>query len=166
MKDLGSFLKRARISNGVSLDEASSDLSLSITQLENIESGNTKAFKDIYDLKENIITYTKYLGLDPVEVLDVFNEFLFEKTSKISLKDIKEAEKKEHTKNKEEKKEIRSPYTIIRKRRLSIWPILLWFSIILLIASICLMIISNITKDDVRKTELKACGEDIYEFTN
>ena len=55
MKELGSFLKRARISNGVSLDEAASDLSLSITQLENIESGNTKAFRDIYELKEHII---------------------------------------------------------------------------------------------------------------
>ena len=65
MKELGSYLKRTRISNGVSLEEAASDISLSVTQLENIEIGNTKAFKDIYELKEYIIMYAKYLGLNP-----------------------------------------------------------------------------------------------------
>ncbi|MCI8548605.1 MAG: helix-turn-helix domain-containing protein [Bacilli bacterium] len=165
MKELGSFLKRARISNGVSLDEAASDLSLSITQLENIESGNTKAFRDIYELKEHIITYTKYLGLNPDEVLDVFNEFLFEKTSKISLQDIREAEQKEVSKTNEEKRDIRSPYTLIRRRKINIWPILIWFSIILLITSIALIIIKNISKEEIRKTELKPLWEDIYEFT-
>lgn len=165
MKELGSFLKRARISNGVSLDEAASDLSLSITQLENIEGGNTKAFKDIYELKEHMISYTKYLGLNPEEVLDVFNEFLFEKTSKISLDDIREAEQKEANKIQEEKKEIKSPYTLIRRRKLNIWPILIWFAIILLIASIALLIIKNISKEEIRKTELKPLWEDTYEFT-
>ncbi len=89
MKELGSYLKRTRISNGVSLEEASADISLSVTQLENIEIGNTKAFKDIYELKDYIIIYAKYLGLNPDEVIDTFNEFLFEKTSKISLEDIR-----------------------------------------------------------------------------
>ena len=166
LKELGSYLKRARISNGVSLEEASSDLSLSITQLENIESGNTKAFKDIYELKEYISTYAKYLGLNPDEVIDVFNEFLFEKTSKISLQDIKEAEKKELLKEKENKAKIKSPYTIIRKRKLNMWPLIIWFGVILIVISIMLIIIKNINKEPVRNTELKAHMEDLYELTN
>ena len=54
VKELGDYLKRTRIDNGVSLAEAAEDLDLSTTQLENIESGNVKAFKDVYDLKEDI----------------------------------------------------------------------------------------------------------------
>ena len=103
MKDLGSYLKRTRISNGVSLEEAADDMELSVTQLENIESGNTRAFKDIYKLKEYVSIYAKYLGLDSNLVIDTFNDFLFEKTSKISISDIKEAQKKAIQKEKEEK---------------------------------------------------------------
>ena len=103
MKDLGSYLKRTRISNGVSLEEAAGDMELSIAQLENIEGGNTRAFKDIYKLKEYIKFYAKYLGLDPDVVMDTFNEFLFEKTSKISLEDIKEAQERAIVKEREEK---------------------------------------------------------------
>ena len=50
MKELGEYLKRTRISNGVSITEACEDLEFSTSQLENIESGNVKAFKDIYEL--------------------------------------------------------------------------------------------------------------------
>ena len=94
MKELGDYLKRTRISNGVSLAEAAEDLDLSTVQLENIESGNIKAFKDVYDLKEDVRQYAKYLGLNPEKVIDEFNGFLFEHTSKISLDDIKMARKK------------------------------------------------------------------------
>lgn len=165
MKELGGYLKRTRISNGVSLEEASSDISLSQTQLENIESGNTKAFKDIYELKEYISAYAKYLGLNSDEVIDTFNEFLFEKTSKISLADIKEAEKRESKKIKEEKPKIKSPYTIIYKRKINIWPIIIWMAIILIVISICLIIIKNIGEEPIRKTELKYSWEEIHEST-
>ena len=47
MKELGSYLKDTRINNGVSLEEAADDLELSVAQLENIECGNTRAFKDV-----------------------------------------------------------------------------------------------------------------------
>ena len=66
-------------------------MNISLTLLENIELGNTKAFKDIYELREYVKNYAKYLGLDPNMVNDSFNEFLFEKTSKISLEDISKA---------------------------------------------------------------------------
>ena len=94
MKELGDYLKRTRISNGVSIAEAAEDLDLSTVQLENIESGNVKAFKDVYALKEDVRQYAKYLGLNPEKVIDEFNGFLFEHTSKISLEDIKMAQKK------------------------------------------------------------------------
>ena len=47
MKELGSYLRRTRIENGVNLEEAADDMNISVTQLENIESGNTRAFKDV-----------------------------------------------------------------------------------------------------------------------
>lgn len=88
MKELGEYLKHTRISNGVSM-EAAEDLELSTSQLENIENGNVRAFKDVYGLKQYIYQYAKYLGLNPEKVVDEFNGFLFEHTSKISLDDIK-----------------------------------------------------------------------------
>ncbi len=162
MKDLGSFLKRTRIKNGVSLDEAAEDLELSTVQLENIEMGNSKAFKDIYNLREYVKMYAKYLGLDINIVNDTFNEFLFEKTSKISLDDIKEAQKKREEKN---TKKIKSPYTIARRKRINLWPILIWLGVVILIVSISLMVIRNINKEPVRNSELMGSGEDFYEFT-
>ena len=38
MKELGEYLKRTRISNGVSIAEAAEDLELSTSHIENIES--------------------------------------------------------------------------------------------------------------------------------
>ena len=64
MKELGEILKRARIKNGVSLTEACEDLELSTSHLENIESGNVRAFKDVYELRDYVKSYAKYLGLD------------------------------------------------------------------------------------------------------
>ena len=86
MKELGEYLKRTRISNGVSLTEACEDLEFSTSHLENIESGNVRAFKDVYELKEDIKVYAKYLGLDSEKVIDEFNNFLFQHTSKMKKK--------------------------------------------------------------------------------
>ena len=94
LKELGEFLKEARENNGVSIEEASEDLGLSPNSLDNIENGNVRAFNDMYTLKNNVRDYAKYLGLDPNQVLDEFNDFLFEHTSKISLNDIIEAQNK------------------------------------------------------------------------
>lgn len=52
MKELGEHLKETRIKHGVSLEEAASDLNVSTDLLENLESANTKAFKDVYDIKK------------------------------------------------------------------------------------------------------------------
>ena len=162
MKELGAYLKRTRVSNGVNIAEAAEDLDLSVPELENIESGNVKAFKDLYELKQNIKTYAKYLGLDPEKVVDQFNGFLFEHTSKISIEDIKKAQKKEEDK---QEKKIRSPYTKEYKPKTSKLPIFLvimCFFIILI--AVILVIMSHNKKAPTRTTEL--FGEEIrYEFT-
>ena len=115
MNDIGEALKYARESSGVSLNEASKDLSIKPEILENIEDGRTGAFKDIYELKEYIASYAKYLGLDEKNLIDEFNEYMFEYTSKIPIKEI---EKTIELKIKEEKKDdkVISPYTKTNKK--------------------------------------------------
>ena len=108
MKDIGAKLKEARESVDITVEEASSDLKVSKSQIENIEAGNLEAFQDIFYLKYFIRDYAKYLGLNYDELVDEFNEYLFDYTSKISLTEIEEASKKED----EKKDKIRSPYTI------------------------------------------------------
>ncbi len=117
MKELGEYLKETRELNGVELEEAADDLEIEKFELENIEEGNVRAFRDVLSMKEIVKEYAKYLGLDPEKVIDEFNDFLFEHTSKISLEDIMEAAKE---KDKEEKeKKVHSPYTKIKKRKIN-----------------------------------------------
>ena len=112
MKELGEYLKEHREANSVGLEEASEDLNISKEELENIEEGNIRAFKDVLGLKVKIKSYAKYLGLDPEEVLDEFNDFMFEHTSKISLADILEASKK-----KDEEQQKQNSFTIYQNKK-------------------------------------------------
>ena len=163
MKELGEYLKRTRISNGVSIAEAAEDLELSTYHIENIESGNVRAFKDVYNLKEQIKLYAKYLGLNPEKVVDEFNGFLFEHTSKISLDDIKAAQKKQE----EKERKTRSPYTIEYKRKISFWYIVAGILAFLLLILIIYLVVSSANKAPTQVEELKPYGrrEYIYEFT-
>lgn len=154
MKELGEYLKRTRISNGVSLTEACEDLDFSTTQLENIESGNVRAFKDVYELRDSVKNYAKYLGLDADKVVDEFNGFLFQHTSRISLEDIRAAQKKKEELL--EEKRVKSPYTIEHKERISLWPVISILLAIVFITLIVLVIVSNINKHEDRTDELKS----------
>ena len=160
VKELGDYLKRTRIDNGVSLAEAAEDLDLSTTQLENIESGNVKAFKDVYDLKEDIRQYAKYLGLNPEKVIDEFNGFLFEHTSKISLEDIRMAQKKME----EEEKKVTSPYTKEYKKKISPWPFVLAIVFICLLSLILYIVISTINKAPERSSELMPLERELCDY--
>lgn len=115
MKELGEYLKETRENNCVGIEEAAEDLGVSINIIENIENGNTRAFRDMYDLKDRVKDYAKYLGLNPDEVIDEFNDFFFEHTSKIKLSDILEAEEKQKSKPVEG---VVSPYTQIKEKKI------------------------------------------------
>ena len=162
MKELGEYLKEHREANSVGLEEVSEDLNISKEELENIEEGNIRAFKDVLELKVKIKSYAKYLGLDPEEVLDEFNDFMFEHTSKISLSDILEASKK---KDEEQKKQIRSPYTKIRKKKVKVKGILIFVTACLVVILMLMLLIKIIKpKDPVINQELSSGGVK-YEFT-
>lgn len=107
MKEIGEIFSEKRKEIGITIDEMSKDLKIDKLLIENLEEGNIKAFKDIVELKDIIISLSKYLGLDGDSIIDDLNDYLFEKTSKISVDDIKSI----YSKEKEEKK-IKSPYTI------------------------------------------------------
>lgn len=154
MKELGIYLKKTRISNGVSLEEAAKDIDISVVELENIEKGNTRAFKDIYRMKEYVRIYAKYLGLNPDKVTDDFNEFIFEHTSKLSLDDIKSA--RDNEKEKQDKNKIKSPYTIEHKPKVNYKPIIVIATIILVLIIITLVILGKASSTTPRTSELKS----------
>lgn len=162
MKELGEYLKEHRESNSVGLEEASEDLNISKEELENIEEGNIRAFKDVLGLKVKIKSYAKYLGLDPEEVLDEFNDFMFEHTSKISLSDILEASKK---KDEEQQKQIHSPYTKIRKKKINVKGISIFITACIIVLLMILLLFKLIEpKEPVINQELSSGGVK-YEFT-
>lgn len=143
MKEIGIKLKEERENMGISIEEAAEDLKVKKIQIENIEDGNMDAFKDVFYLKYFIRDYSKYLGLNYEDMVDEFNEYLFDYTSKISIDDIKQAQAKDKKSNKNEKKEnkIMSPYTIEKRNKLMIPSFLIYLGFFLLISIIILVII-------------------------
>ena len=142
LDSIGEKLKEARISSGVNLKEASEDLGIKEVILENIESGSIGCFKDIYELKDYIVNYAKYLGLDGAKLIDEFNEYLFEYTSKIPLKEI---EKKVSEQQKEKVEErIVSPYTKPMKKYPSKYYIALYTVLILIAIGIIIWSIMTV----------------------
>lgn len=141
MKDIGLKLKEARESIGVSVEEVAEDLKVRASQIENIEAGNSDAFKDIFNLKYLIRDYSKYLGLNKEDLIDEFNEYLFDVTSRISLDDIKKAKKERN-----DAKRIKSPYTI-DKKSIPVYKIIL-VCFILFLLTIIFLIVSSLNKTD------------------
>ena len=111
MKEIGEEFKEKREEIGITIEEVANDLNKDTLLIESLENGNHKVFKDILELKDMVKSYAKYLGLDDEKLLGELDDFLFEKTSKISIEDIKERLKQEQEKKKNEKK-VRTPYTI------------------------------------------------------
>ena len=140
---IGKTFAEAREKTGVSLEEASADIQIKSVILENIEEGNIGSFKDIFELKEYLSTYAKYLGLDEKKILDEFNEYMFEYTSKIPLKDI---EKKVMEQNKEKDADpIVSPYTKPMKKYPMKYYIILYVVLIFLAIVVIFWSIHQIT---------------------
>ena len=129
MDEISEVLKSTREMSGVSIEEVSKDLEIPILILNQIEDGNIGAFKDIFELKKYISNYAKYLGLDADKIVDEFNEYVFETTSKIPVKDI-EKEIEENTKGNEEK--VFSPYTRHEKKPNNVLYVLVYVLIVIL----------------------------------
>ena len=170
MKEIGEFLKSVRMGNGVSLEEAAEDLNFSVVQLENIEDGNIRAFKDVFALRELVKEYGKYLGVKTDEIIDEFNDFMFEHTSKISLDDILEARKLAKEKE-EEKPKVVSPYTSIRTPKFSLdnlklKTILILIGIVLVVFLGVFIVFKISNSGESISSELKGRSvEDVYECT-
>lgn len=148
MNEIGELLRSTREESGVSLEEASVDLEIKTLILENIEDGNIGCFKDIFVLKDYIYDYSKYLGLEPDKIIDEFNEYLFEYTSKIPLEDIEKA-MKEQQKDEVLDKKIVSPYTNSTKKTNNILVISLIVALVVLVGLVVFWSISQIAVDSM-----------------
>lgn len=160
MKEIGEKLKSTRENMGISLEEISEDIKLTVKQLTDIEEGNKEAFKDVFELKTFIRDYSKYLGLDYEKMIEDFNEYLFDYTSKISIEDIKKSNKKE----KKDVNKIVSPYTIERKAQRTIPRYLIIILIVLFVGIIVsTIVLLRKEKEDENKNVI-SMGECYYEF--
>lgn len=130
MKNIGIKLKDKREENGLSIEEVAEDLKMRPSQISSIEEGKVEDFKDVFYLKYFIRDYAKYLGLDSSKIVDEFNEYLFDMTSKIPI-DLIEKAKIEKKKS----KELSSPYTREDNKKIKVPKLifLIIFSILLII---------------------------------
>ncbi len=111
MKEIGNIFKEKREEIGITIEEVANDLNVDVVLIENLEGGNDKVFKDVLEVKKIISSYSKYLDIEDLNILEEYNDYLFEKTSKINPADIREKLNRVQT----EEREIKSPYTIIEK---------------------------------------------------
>lgn len=144
MNEIGELLRSTREESGVSLEEASGDLEIKTLILENIEDGNIGCFKDIFVLKDYIYNYAKYLGLEPDKIIDEFNEYLFEYTSKIPLEDIEKAMQEQQKEEVIEEK-IVSPYTNSTKKEDNKIIVLIVIALALLVVLVVVWSVRQIT---------------------
>lgn len=164
MKEIGTIFKEKREEIGIKVEEAANDMEITVAQLENLEDGNVNAFKDIFFLKELIKKYAVYLNVDKDEVLDEFNDFVFNFTSRIPVEEIEQKVKEIEKQNeKETRKRISSPYTRkkVRKAKLKL---VSYFSIITVILVCLTIILLNMFLSKQKELNFNI-GSEIYEFT-
>ena len=165
MKEIGEKLKEARESMGITIEEAANDLKIRASQVESIEDGDKDAFKDIFYLKMFIKNYSKYLGLDYDKMVEEFNEYLFDFTSKISIEDIRKAEKEQKKKSKKLKTvKIASPYTV-EKQEKQVPRFLIILGIVILIVIVVYVMVLVLTNkpEEITNTIVKE-GSVLNEF--
>ena len=144
MKNIGLKLKEKREENGLSIEEVAEDLKMRPSQITNIEEGKKDDFKDIFYLKYFIRDYAKYLGLDSEKIIDEFNEYLFDETSKIPIDIIEQAKKEK----KEDTEELSSPYTKKEKNKIKIPKIIIGLFILIILIIVGYIIASNYKGND------------------
>ena len=166
MIEIGEKLKEARESMGITVEEAAGDLKIRPAQIESIEEGDKEAFKDVFYLKMFIINYSKYLGIDYDEMVEEFNEYLFDFTSKISIEDIKKAEKDQRKKEKKLKSvKIASPYTV-EKQQKQVPRFLIILGIVLIVVILVYVIVLLLTNkpETISNTIVRSEGGEINEL--
>lgn len=114
MEEIAELLRETREESGISIEEVSKDLNINELVLKNIEEGHIGAFKDIFEIKSYILDYAKYLGLDEDKILNGFNEYLFEYTSKIPVSEIEKTIKMNKV---EDDEKVVSPYTVTKTQK-------------------------------------------------
>jgi len=144
MIEIGLKLKEKREENGVSVEEVSEDLKVRPSQIINLEEGKRENFNDVVFLKYFIRDYAKYLGLNSEELVDEFNEFLFDYTSKIPLEEIEKAKL-----NNINQKEISSPYTNTNSTKKE-FKIVFAIVVVLVLLIIGYFVISNIDNNEFK----------------
>ncbi len=152
MKEIGEKLSKKRIESGVSLNEAAEDLNYNVSQLEAIEQGNFKNFKDIFILKCIVGDYAKYLGFDSDEIIDEFNDYVFESTSKIPLDDIQKASK---IKEKNQDDKIISPYTMTEKKNNTVIIVLISIIVVLVLTAVAIFYYNSTITNNRESSNLK-----------
>ena len=148
MKNIGLKLKDKREENGLSIEEVAEDLKMRHSQISSIEEGKTEDFKDVFYLKYFIRDYAKYLGLDSERILDEFNEYLFDMTSKIPIELIKEAKK-----DKNENNDTISPYTK-ESSKIKVPKIIIGLAAIVILIVVGYFIVSNYKGNDFSDNDI------------
>ncbi len=165
MKDIGNIFKEKREEIGVKLEEAASDLDITVAQLENLEDGNINAFKDIFFLKELIKKYATYLNVDGEKMIEEFNDFVFDFTSRIPVDEIEQKVKEiEKINEKETRKRISSPYTRKKVRKAKM-KLVYFFSILTIILVSATLIFLNVFLSSKKGLNYNIGSEITYEFT-
>ncbi len=164
MKDIGNIFKEKREEIGVKLEEAASDLDITVAQLENLEDGNINAFKDIFFLKELIKKYATYLNVDGEKMIEEFNDFVFDFTSRIPVEEIEQKVKEiEKINEKETRKRISSPYTRKKVRKAKM-KLVYFFSILTIILVSATLIFLNVFLSSKKELNYNIGSEITYEF--
>lgn len=165
MKDIGNIFKEKREEIGVKLEEAAIDLDITVAQLENLEDGNINAFKDIFFLKELIKKYATYLNVDGEKMIEEFNDFVFDFTSRIPVDEIEQKVKEiEKINEKETRKRISSPYTRKKVRKAKM-KLVYFFSILTIILVSATLIFLNVFLSSKKELNYNIGSEITYEFT-
>ena len=84
-------------------------------------------------------------------MIDEFNEFLFDYTSKISLDDIKKAKKQVLNNEKKEERKVVSPYTYEKQNKLKISPIIIYILIVLIFVVGCCFVIKGLDNNSPKE---------------
>jgi cytoskeletal protein RodZ len=154
MKIIGEKLKSSREESGLSQKEVAEDLKVTVADIENVEIGNQKAFADIFLFKKLIYDYAKYLGMNYEELMEEFNEYMFEYTSRIPVAAIEKISKEKELA--EQSKPALSPYTILNRKNKRRNIIIIVLSILLVASLITTIIVVGNNRQNNSNSTLAA----------